>query len=309
MANSSRCMSWGTALTLLCAAPFFAAPASAGGAGDVIGETIVYRVSTADTFRDLATQFHVGYVELLAANPGVNPWLPGPGTEIMLPSAHVLPDVPREGLVLNLSEMRLYFFPPDGSEVQSYAIGIGEEGWETPMGATTVSRKGTDPAWYPPASIRAERPELPAVVPPGPDNPLGRHAIYLGWPAYLIHGTNNPAGVGRRVSHGCIRMYPEDIARLFPQVAPGTTVRVVDQPVKLGWQDGELWIEVHPTVAQVLSIEYRQEVVPDALPPVLDMVRAAAGDELARVDLRSVYQAAKDRTGVPVRITVPREGV
>lgn len=306
MAHSRRRVNWGTALALLCAAPFFAAPALADD--DVVGEVILYRIAPTDTFRELATQFHVGYVELLAANPGINPWLLGPGTEIVLPSAHVLPDVPREGIVVNLPEMRLYFFPPDDGAVQSYAIGIGEEGWETPTGATTVRGKNTDPVWYPPASIRAERPELPAVMPPGPDNPLGRHAIYLAWPSYLIHGTNTPAGVGRRVSHGCIRMYPEDIARLFPQVPRGMPVRVVDQPVKLGWLNGELWLEVHPTVAQALSIEYRRDIVSDALPPVLDMVRAAAGDELARVDLRSVYQAAKERTGVPVQITVQLEG-
>ena len=281
-------------------APLLALPAV--GADDVVGSLVRYRVTAADRFVDLAVQFHIGYVELLAANPGVNPWVPEPGGEILMPALHVLPDAPREGIVINLAEMRLYFFPPHGGEVQTYAIGIGQEGWNTPLGKTTVARKRADPSWTPPRSIRAERPGLPDVVPPGPDNPLGTHAVYLDWPAYLIHGTNMPAGVGRRISHGCIRMYPADIVTLYPQVPVGTPVAVVDQPVKVGWLDNDLYLEVHPTVAQHISIEYRESPPPDPLPDLMQRVREVAGDAMAVVDIRRVYQAAKDRSGVPVRI-------
>lgn len=306
MALSRKRTMWRAALAIL-AAPLFSVPAAAGD-GDVIGSLERYRVTAADRFIDVATLFHIGYVELLAANPGINPWIPGGGTEILLPSQHVLPDAPREGIVLNLADLRLYYFPPDGGAVQSYAIGIGQAGWSTPLGETTVTWKRTDPPWTPPASIRAERPELPEVVPPGPDNPLGAHAIYLAWPAYLIHGTNIPAGVGRRVSHGCIRMFPEDVATLFPQMTRGTRVTVVDQPVKIGWLDGELYLEVHPTLKQHDNVEYREPLTPDRLPVVMDMVRAAAGADVARVDIGLVKQMAKDRTGVPARITVIAEG-
>lgn len=273
--------------------------------GDLIGSPEWYQVSSTDRLMDVATLFHIGYVELLAANPGINPWIPGGGTAILLPAQHVLPNAPREGVVLNLADLRLYYFPSDGGTAQSYAIGVGRAGWSTPMGETTVSWKRTDPTWTPPASVRAERPELPAVVPAGPENPLGAHAIYLAWPAYLIHGTNIPAGVGRRVSHGCIRMFPDDIAVLFPQVDNGTKVTIVDQPIKVGWLDGELYLEVHPTAIQHDNIEYREELTPDPLPVLMDIVRAAAGADMERVDINHVYQMARDRTGVPARITVP----
>jgi L,D-transpeptidase ErfK/SrfK len=156
----------------------------------------------------------------------------------------------------------------------------------------------------PPASIRAEDPTLPKVMPAGPDNPLGAHAIYLGWDAYLIHGTNRPAGVGRRVSHGCIRMYAQDVDALFRQVAAGTSVTVVDQPVKVGWRHGELFLEIHPTLAQVDALEMYGEFDPGLLPDVMGLWRAAAGDAMARVDIRKVWRAALDRNGIPQKITV-----
>lgn len=290
------------AAAALIAAPLLAFPAVAEG--DVVGTLERYRVVTADRFVDLAVQFHVGYVELLAANPGVNPWIPPPGTELLMPAQHVLPAAPREGIVINLAEMRLYYFPPSGEPIQSYAIGIGRDGWATPLGRTTVRGKRLNPTWTPPASIRAEQPNLPEVVPAGPDNPLGTHAVYLNWPSYVIHGTNIPAGVGRRVSHGCIRMYPEDIATLFPRIATGAPVMVVDQPVKVGWLGRDLYLEVHPTIAQHISVEYRQPPPRDPLPDLMELVRAAAGDAMAAIDVRRVYQTAKDRSGVPVRITV-----
>lgn len=276
----------------------------------LIGEIVRYRVSAADTFSALAPELHVGYVELLAANPGINPWLPGGGTEIVLPTAHILPDAPHEGIVINLAELRLYFFPADGAPTQTYALGIGRAGWETPLGRTTVRGKTTNPGWTPPASLRAENPALPAYVPPGPNNPLGAHAIYLGWDAYLIHGTNLPKGVGRRVSHGCIRMYPPDVALLYDQVGRNTPVTVVDQPAKAAWHDGDLYLEVHPTLAQINSVEIRETPVDDPLPvDIQAFIEEAAGDQMYRVDRHHVGEIARQRTGIPIRVTVPSKGV
>ena len=174
-----------------------------------------------------------------------------------MPTRYVLPDGPREGIVLNLAEMRLFYFPPEGSayagKVITYPLGIGREGWATPLGNTRITRTKANPTWTPPQSIKDEHAAkgdpLPDVVPAGPDNPLGQHALYLGFPTYLLHGTNKPGGIGLRVSHGCIRLYPEDVAALFSMVNPGTPVRIIDQPYKLGWLGDTLYIEAHPSDA------------------------------------------------------------
>jgi L,D-transpeptidase ErfK/SrfK len=220
---------------------------------EVVGRPQKVVARQEDTFSDIARRFNLGYEELRAANPGVDPWIPGAGTEILLPTAFVIPDAPREGVVVNLPAMRLWWFGPPDEEgrqtVVTHPIGIGKIGWSTPLGTFKVLSSRKDPPWTPPESVRkayAERGEpLPAVVPPGPDNPLGRHAVRLDNPVYLLHGTNKPAGVGMRVSHGCIRLYPEDIERLFDDLPPGTPVNMVDQPWLAGWQDGRLLFEAH----------------------------------------------------------------
>ena len=217
---------------------------------DIIGEVEVIRAAYEDTLFKLARRYDVGIEDLRRANPGVDDWLVGEGTEIVIPSRYVLPAGPRRGVVINVPEHRLYYFPEeDGSRVITHPIGVGREGWNTPYGTTSVVRKAHLPTWYPPESVRAEHAAagdpLPAVVPPGPDNPLGEHAIYLGFAGYLVHGTNKPSGVGMRVSHGCIRMFPEDIAALYETVDPGTEVRIVNQPYKLGWGDAGLYMEAH----------------------------------------------------------------
>jgi len=223
---------------------------------DIVGEVEIILSKYEDTFWDLARRYDVGPDELIRANPHVeDPWLPGEGTEIIIPTRYVLPAAPRRGIVINVPEHRLYYFPDDGSgRVFTHPIGIGREGWNTPYGSTTVVRKTHLPTWYPPESVREEHAAdgdpLPAVVPPGPDNPLGEHAIYLGMPGYLIHGTNKPRGVGMRVSHGCIRMFPEDVEALFGMVDPGTPVTIVNQPYKLGWGEGGLYIEAHPPLTE-----------------------------------------------------------
>lgn len=221
---------------------------------DLIGQLQHIETAEEDTFVKLGRRYNVGYRELRLANPDVDPWLPGEGTPLVIPSRYVLPDAPREGLVINIPEMRLYYYPSADSKyaakVVTYPLGIGREGWSTPLGATTIVGRKADPTWTPPASIRAEHEKsgdpLPDVVPAGPDNPLGRHALYLGMPSYLLHGTNRPAGIGLKVSHGCIRLFPEDIAALFALVAPGTPVHIISQPYKIGWQGNTLYIESHP---------------------------------------------------------------
>ncbi len=225
---------------------------------DVFGENILIRTRYEDTFVDLARRYSLGYEEIIRANPGVDPWLPGADTEITLPGQRILPPGPREGIVVNLPEHRLYYFPkPRKGEPRmaiTYPVSIGKMDWQTPLGETHIVSKQKKPVWRPPASVRKEHESrgepLPAVVPPGPDNPLGDYAMRLALPSgsYLIHGTNNPLAVGLAVTHGCIRMYPEDIAALFPLVPVGTTVRLIDEPVKVAFIDGELLLEVHPNL-------------------------------------------------------------
>jgi L,D-transpeptidase ErfK/SrfK len=217
---------------------------------EVIGELQVIEARYEDTFVKLAREYNVGYEELRRANPGIDAWLPGEGTPITIPSRFVLPRAERRGIVINLPELRLYYFPDDdGRRVITHPISIGRMDWGTPIGRTTVIAKTENPTWYPPQSIRDEHAErndfLPTVVPPGPDNPLGNHAMRLGIPGYLIHGTNKPSGVGMRVTHGCIRMFPEDIEALFGTVPMGTQVRIVNQPFKLGWGDDGIFLEAH----------------------------------------------------------------
>ncbi|MET0657340.1 MAG: L,D-transpeptidase family protein, partial [Steroidobacteraceae bacterium] len=213
-------------------------------------------VAKHDTLPDIARRFNIGYEEIVRANPGVDPWLPGEGRDIVVPTRFVLPDAPREGLVINLAAMRTYYFPKrkDGElqTVITHPIGIGKVGWSTPEGTTKVTGKAKNPTWFPPASVRKEHAEagdpLPRKVPPGPDNPLGTHMMTLGWPSYLVHGTNKPYGVGMRSSHGCMRFYPEDIAQLYDQIAVGTPVHVVNQPLVFGWHKEALYVQAFPVM-------------------------------------------------------------
>lgn len=217
---------------------------------DLIGTLQVISARHEDTFVKLARQYDVGFEALRQANPDVDEWLPGEGTRIVIPTQYVLPRAARRGIVINLPELRLYYFPDDGSNrVVTHPISIGRMDWKTPLGRTSVIAKNANPAWYPPQSIREEHAAnndpLPTVVPPGPDNPLGAYALRLGIAGYLIHGTNRPAGVGMRVTHGCIRLFPEDIEELFGTIDVGTPVQIVNQPFKLGWGPDGLYMEAH----------------------------------------------------------------
>jgi L,D-transpeptidase ErfK/SrfK len=219
---------------------------------DIVGVLQVTKSTQEDTLSDIARRFNVGYEEIVRANPGVDPWLPGADREIVIPSQFILPNAPREGIVINVPQMRLFYYPKvkkgEPQLVYTFPIGIGRVGWATPQGTTKIVRRQKDPTWRPTASIikehREERgEELERVIGPGPDNPLGRYAFYLGWPTYMIHGTNKPAGVGLRSSHGCIRLYPEDIELLFNMAPIGTKVTVVNEPFVFGWENDELYLQ------------------------------------------------------------------
>ena len=235
---------------------------------DVVGAVSTVIAREEDSLIDIARRNGLGYHDIVRANPGVNIWVPGEGTEVVLPTRFVLPPGPRRGIVLNLAEYRLYYYPKpvegEPAYVMTYPISIGRMDWETPLGSTSVVSKVKDPSWYPPQSVRDEhaadgRP-LPRIVPPGPDNPLGSYAMRLGLPGYLIHSTNRPAGVGMRVTHGCIRMFPEDIEYLFPNVDVNTPVQIINAPVKIGWFGDKLVMEVHPVLEATVS-EWEEELV------------------------------------------------
>lgn len=229
---------------------------------NIIGSIKTIKAEHKDTLLDIARRHGLGYEDIVKANPNLDIWIPGKDSDVLLPTKYILPNVRREGLVLNLAEYRMYYFPvPKKNEkpiVITYPISIGRMDWDTPLGETRITAKAKNPSWYPPESIRAEHEAegdfLPRIVPPGPDNPLGEYAMRLDIPGYLIHGTNRPAGVGMRVTHGCIRMYPEDIFFLYNELKVGTPVRIINEPIKLGWDERKLFLEVHS------SLDSKQEV-------------------------------------------------
>ena len=298
-------MSW-----LLAVAIYAAAPVSAAHSGvwqtdaenAVVGRNQVYIARYEDTLLDIARRFGMGLAELRLANPGADVWLPGEGTAIRLPSRFVLPEAPRSGVVVNVAEMRVYYYPEDEAVVRTWPISIGRVGWETPLGETSIVRKRARPTWYPPESIREEAARsgnpLPRVVGPGPDNPLGSHALYLGFPQYLIHGTNKPFSIGMRVSHGCVRMYPEHIVELYDLVTPGTPVALVHQGVKAGWAGENLYLEVHPDVG-VPDEQSR----PSMTEVVSSLVAAipASGAPVA-FDWNRIEKALATANGIPVAV-------
>jgi L,D-transpeptidase ErfK/SrfK len=279
-------------------------------AQDLVGVVQVVTVARDDTLTDIARRFNVGYEEIVRANPKVDPWLPGEGREIVVPSQFILPDAPRTGLVINIAAMRIFYYPPvkrgERPVVLTHPIGIGKVGWRTPEGVTKIVRRQQDPTWRVPVSVRKEHhdngEDLDPVIGPGPDNPLGKYAFYLQWPSYLIHGTNKPAGVGLRSSHGCIRLYPEDIAQFFAMVPVGTQVRVVNQPFVFGWRDGQLYMQPF----DVLEDDTRdwakapRRLLSKSLAATLQQQLKA---HRTQVDWTLVSALARTPRGVPVPIT------
>lgn len=273
---------------------------------DLIGDFRIARAEHDDTLLDIARSNSLGYSEIKLANKHVDTWLPGAGQQVVLPKRYILPDTPKEGLVLNIPEMRLYYYPRAGKDgpvtVRTYPLGVGREGWSTPYATTRITAKVANPAWYPPKSIQQEHAEkgdpLPDVVPAGPDNPLGEYAMRLALPGYLIHGTNRPWGVGMRVSHGCIRLYPEHIAELFKQVKVGTSVRIVNQPYKIGLKDGVVYLEAHP------HLQEDAEKFKNAFSQIVDMVARKTGASPGNYDIdwELAKQVLQESKGVPIAI-------
>lgn len=297
---------------LLALSVCFAPPARAAEAfplppegTDLVGEVRVIQALHEDTLLDIARRSHLGHDEIVIANPAADKWMPGAGTPITLPTRYVLPDAERTGLVLNIPEMRLYYYPKakKGEQpiVKTFPVSVGRMDWSTPLGKTHIQSKQKDPAWRPPKSIRAEaaaRGEpLPEIVPPGPKNPLGRYALRLGVPGYLIHGTDKPWGIGMRVTHGCMRLYPEDSETVFNEVAVGTAVQLVNQPVKVGWHGGTLYMEVHPPLEE--DVARKNSLMNIAL----DVLDRALQKRPVAVSGQAIREAVEQQTGMPVPIS------
>jgi L,D-transpeptidase ErfK/SrfK len=264
-----------------------------------VGETLVTRSKYEDTLAKMAQRYGVGYRELVDANPGVDPWLPGEGTPVVLPTEYLLPPVSRDGVVLNLPEFRLYYFPKSGAEVVTFPIGIGRSSYPTPKTDTRVLSRVQNPTWYPGENARREYAEegrpLPRFVPAGPDNPMGSLALVLGIKSYFIHGTNKPFGVGQQASFGCIRLYPADIEDLGAAVPNGTRVRIIDVPTKVAWVKGELYLEVHKDLEEERA----------NFEEVREAVLAVAGRD-ADVDWSLAEEMARDARGIPGPISIRR---
>jgi L,D-transpeptidase ErfK/SrfK len=271
----------------------------------MVGDVAAHTTKRRETLLDIARRYDLGYTQLVTANPGRDPWNPGVGSRITVPRLYILPPGPRRGIVINLVQQRLFYFPPGGGSVQTFPIGTGILGHSTPLKATQIVAKEPDPTWVPPASIRRERPWLPASIPPGPDNPLGHYALHLGLPLVLIHGTNKPYGVGRNVSHGCIRLYPEDIERLFHEVRVGMPVRVINEEFETAWVDGDLYVAVFPNKEQTDELDEARPMTPAVPAGFEQRIAEVAGDQADRVDWDAVRKAAEDRSGIPVRVTQP----
>ena len=265
--------------------------------GDLAGKLQMMTTRYEDTFAEIGTQRSLGYLELVKANPDVDPWLPGDGTRVTLPRKYVLPDSRREGIVINLAEYRLYYFRDGG--VQVFPVGVGTEENPSPLTDAVVTMGLESPAWYPPASIRAEYEasgeHLPRMIPPGPDNPLGTHALILSEKGYLIHGTNKRFGVGMQVSHGCFRMYNDDISRFVNEVPKGTPVQVIHQPVKVGLRNGQLWLEVHRS-----KEGYPEEEKERLWQQVTEVLEAYTQEHKGlEIQRRVVEQALEQADGIP----------
>jgi len=289
----------------------------------IIGKLDSAVVGRDTTLLDIAREYGFGYQDLKLLNPTIDTWMPKDGELVQLPSKFILPNVAREGIILNIPEMRLYYFPPhkkgEPNKVVTYPLGVGRQGWDTPYKQTQVIGKKKHPDWRPPESIRQEHEDagdpLPEVVKAGPDNPLGNHALRLGLPAYLIHGTNKPWGIGMRVSHGCIRLYPEDIAELFDQVKVGTAVNIINNPYKIGESEGVLYLEAHPPLKTATRDEYgdiiesMNENMEVDFTQVVEIIVASTEEDEYVIDWGMAKIVSEEAKGIPVAIGlyVPKE--
>jgi L,D-transpeptidase ErfK/SrfK len=260
-----------------------------------IGSLQQYRVRDNESLVEIARKFDLGFNSIIAANPGIDPIVPQSGALLTIPTAWILPDVTfRPAIVINLSEFRLYYFPnKKKSTVVTFPIGIGDQGKDTPVGSFSVIEKILHPAWHVPDSIRAQAPGLPKVIPPGPDNPMGSRALRLSLSSVLIHGTNRPWAIGRRASHGCLRLYPEDILLLYELVPKGMRVIIVDTPIKVGARGKSVFVEVHDSAQEDVSIGHAMHLLADK-------------DLLKGVDFAKLISAVQEKKGIPVDVSLPQ---
>lgn len=276
---------------------------------DIVGQVQVIKAKYEDTFADLGKVHDLGYAEMLAANPNVDAWLPGEGSDIVLPTRFILPAGPREGIVINLAEYRMYYFPKGRNVVYTYPLGIGREGWGSPITNTVITGKVPNPGWTPPKSILAEHAAegdpLPAYVPPGPNNPLGPFKFTLGTAGYLIHGSNKKFGIGMRVSHGCFRMLNNNVLELGAMAPVGTKLRIINEPYKFGISAGKVYLEAHTPLDDhgVPSLVDKHTAVINALLKREDLVNNL------RLDWDVVREVVAGEDGMPVEIAVPDAAV
>lgn len=289
---------------VLCGVSFGAVPiALAGYERNDIGSLIEYSAKYEDTFIHLARRNGLGFVEMRAANPGIDPWIPGSGTKLIIPTHHLLPDAPRKDVVINLPEMRIYAYINGNDAPLSFPIGVGREGLSTPLGKTTIVRKTDGPIWRPTDRMRKLDPKLPVEVPQGPENPMGTHALYLGWAQYAIHGTNKPYGIGRRSSSGCIRMYPEDIKTFYSRIPVGMQVNVVNQPLKLAWIGDDLYLEAHPDMDQTIQMEEAGAIEQQKMSEAdMNLILRKVGPYQEYLNWPKIRTAIRERRGYPIVI-------
>jgi len=271
------------------------------GDQNMVGTIAAVNTRENDTLSDIARHFGLGYNDISKANPTIAPWTPVPGSRVLLPLQFILPDTSRKGIILNLANMRLFYYPkqqPD--KVFTYPVGIGRQGWNTPMGLTSIVAKKANPTWVVPASIHQEHAQkgdsLPAVIAAGPDNPLGLYAMRLGFPRYLIHGTNKPYGIGMQISHGCVQLYPEDIEVLFKNASVGMPVRIIHQPYMTAWQEDMLYLEANEPLQQWAQDKPRLKK------QLLKQLRQVSSKKNVAIDWEKVDRIIERSDGIPTPI-------
>jgi L,D-transpeptidase ErfK/SrfK len=267
----------------------------------IVGSLGVIELQRGDVLPDISRHFGLGYDEIVAANPGLDPWLPDANSRVLIPAQFVLPRAPRRGVVINLAAMRLFHFPAkgNGAEVITYPVGIGREGRATPTGAMRIARKTANPTWYPKKNIRDDHlrrgDPLPAAVPPGPDNPLGKYALYLNRQMYLIHGTNKPYSVGLRASNGCIRLYPEDAGKLYSRVPLNEPVYIVNQPYLVGRRGGIVYLQAYRSPEELSEKSLTKTLRAD--------LKKWEQDQNQPLDWGKIERILQESRGIPLPIT------
>lgn len=264
---------------------------------NIIGEPQIAILQKDQNLQELAQRYGVGYYEVLEANPTLNPKQVQPGTEVIMPTQFILPDAPREGVVVNLAELRLYYYPPDSKEVMTFPVGIGKAGWETPVTVTAIKDKRVNPLWVVPESVYQDMLKrgykIDRVWAPGPNNPLGKHAMRLTLQGYDIHGSNRNEGVGRRTSAGCVRMYPDDVAALFARIDVGTKVTIINQPIKLGYKGKTVYLEAHQPLKEEI-----EKTGGNFVPLLQEQIARAGSSQRMKIDLSTAKVKVAEHTGL-----------